>query len=269
MAQLKNKQTWNRYWRSYFSTLGSRGVALELTKIEKELYSRYIKGAVINPCCGYGREMLALSHQIERGLGFDFSYEAIEIATRIAKGHAKHIKFKRDTLEYISVNDQYDVMLITPGSLWWIHDLGAITKLASSCGVTMIAVLEFHPGIRRYCDDGLTPREFRGKGIPRSIEGGLTPYWQDCYHNGRPLGESPPISTLGSIVEYEWTYDDISNHFSSNNFCLSVEQHFPFSIREKWFENAVEIKRDCFEYPQFNGGAVMYFNLWTRQNLPT
>lgn len=166
-----NRKAWNIASQYHFKAMGDKWLEAFKTpgytcfdEFDYNLFNRLpLKGkSVFQAPCNNGREILSFTNMgASRGVGFDISDENIAFSEKLKKVSGIQAEFILTDVYAIpdNYNDQFDIGIITVGSIIWMPDLkgyfDVYKRLLKNNGILFI--YEMHPMTAVY------PYAFRGK----------------------------------------------------------------------------------------------------------
>lgn len=216
----------------------------------KELFPDIMQKTVVQLFCNDGRELLTLLKHGGRGIGVDFSTNAIKLAYET--NHVLNCDCTFVCQEVMSwLHEQShgvaDVFFTSLGSLWWVPDLRDyfhnIYRIVSHGGIYI--VWDFHPFIYVLDDSLNVTNDYPIIGTKRFHESGIVDYVTDPtkYHfEGR--AENAAVKNVFvnpyPVCDFLWGIGEIVEAASNTSWHIQKLIEYTYLLGERYLDSLIE-----------------------------
>lgn len=250
----QNRRSWNHATRAHNQHKGDqaaffRGGGSTLFPEEIELLGDVRGKRLVHLQCNAGQDSLSLAARGARVTGVDISDEAIEFARTLSKDSGIPAAFERaDVLDWLaSTSEQFDIAFASYGALCWLSDLPTwargVARVLAPGG--RLVVMEFHPAIYLFDDDGVfNGRLTQGGGGAHLVwREGVSDYVaasEGALSSGVHV-ETQPFRNPEPSHEWEWSIVDVVNAVARAGLRIEQMREWPYSNGCKFFPGMVAL----------------------------
>ena len=250
----QNRRSWNHATRAHNAHKGDqaaflRGGGSTLFPEEIELVGDLRDKRLLHLQCNSGQDTLSFAARGAQVTGVDISDEAIEFARKLSADSGIDGRFERsDVYDWLeSANETFDIVFASYGALLWLSDLRrwarGVARVLAPEG--RLVVIEFHPILNLFDDDGQIGKGVGGRGGGKQLDWpqGIGDYVA-ASEGALPAGEhveTAPFKNPEACIEWDWSVADVVDAVAQAGLRIERVREWPYSNGCRFFSNMVAL----------------------------